>query len=547
MKMTKGQGLSFFAAIIAFTVFTISLFILVPVKTIVFWLGYLFAVYALIVMFVSLFKFFNKKSNDETFLNIPVVIICWVYLIAQFYLSFKEMVAMFMPYTYALVANLLVGAFFALLILIVSATTNRTEKNNARIQEKILFVQMIKNDLQSIDTNDSTLAKKVENLIEEITYCDPMSHSKLESIENNIRDKVTELTVSVDDTEKALDLCDKIAKLMKNRNNQCMTLKNVKDDAVINRESGKGGGIAIAGVSAAFIITLGVLALIFYIVPNTKYKEACDLMHAEKYDEARAAFEEIRGFKDTNYLINQMETEENDYAYDEAIAFMEEGKYEDAIVAFEALEGYKDSNSKISEINDLIIEDKYQMAEQAFADGDYDTALGLYNEIAPYKDSNDRIVAINNRLSDEGLMYFGMYNGEAVAWRVVERDGYNKMLLLADQPIRNLPITDEITYTQFNDSDVATWLNGTFIEDFSSDDLARIIETDGLKVFLLSKKDVERLIDKEADLSSDTDWWLRTTSDTGFMYMTPDGTIEDAGDNQFKDKGVRPAIWVSLE
>ena len=591
MKISKAQGVSFFVAIIAFAILSVALFISPAEKSIVFWLGYLFIVYAMLVMFVTLFKFFNKEVNGEQFLNLPVMVISWFYVLAQFYLSYREIISPFLPYKVALILNLTLGLVFTGLILVLGAATGKIEKNEQKVAEKVLFIRELKTDLQSIDTSDKELSKKIENLVEEISYSDPMSHSRLADIENSIKEKVAELEGCADDTSKAVALCDDIAKLLKKRNSQCLNLKGVKDEAEKTQEKGEGNKIAIIGIGAAFAVVLGVLALIFFIAPESDYKKACALMDEEKYELAITAFEGLKGYKDSDQKIEEineiklknaydsavelMENERydaateafkalGDYAdsvqkieeidtiihenaYAEAMKLMETEAYDDAIKAFEALDGYKDSNEKIEEIKNTVIEEKYVKAEQAMADGDYETALALYNEITPYKDSQDKIVTINNRQSEDSIMYLGTYDGKPVAWRIVEMDGYNKMLLLADQPIRDLPISDDITDTSFENSDIARWLNNDFIADFTQTDLDQIIETGGVNVFLLSEADVNRLKSKGVDLSADTDWWLKSESNKGFKYATSDGKVESAGDIHLRDKGVRPAIWINLK
>ena len=77
--------------------------------------------------------------------------------------------------------------------------------------------------------------------------------------------------------------------------------------------------------------------------------------------------------------------------------------------------------------------------------------------------------------------------------------------------------------------------------------MVRIISTDGGKVFLLNQASVEELISDNVDLSAGTDWWIAEKSDTGFMYVTAAGELNTEGDLVVRDKGVRPAIWLSLK
>ena len=505
MKLTKGQGISFFAAILAFVVLSVALFLLPVEHNLVFWLAYLFVVYAMGVMLVSVLHFFNRQVNEEQFMNLPVVMASWLYLIAQFYLSYREVTTLFLPYTLALVANLVLALVFTVLILVVSASMGHIEKSNEKITQKVLFIGTLKNQLSSIECSDGELRKRIDRIIEDVTYSDPMSHSALEETENRIMQKVRSLSENCTDTDKAMRLCDEISKLLKTRNEQCLTYKTIKDTAAAKTDTGNGNRIAVAGVGVAFGIVLAVLAIVFYIVPQSEYKNAC--------------------------------------------ALMESGDYEEAIASFENLNGFKDSVSKIEKIKETICEEKYEQAETALSDGDYDKAFELFFEIASYKDAKEKLVEIKNRTSSDAVIYFGTYQNEPVAWRIIESDNDKRLLLLADQSIKEMPISDDMSETTFEKSSLAKWLNGEFLSGFSSADIGRIIEIDGMKVSLLSDVQATAFQENGADLSADGDWWLRTedSGDIKFKYATVDGTIEETGDVHLRDKGVRPAIWVSLE
>ncbi len=591
MRLTKVQGISCFAAIVAFTVFSVALFVMPVEKNTVFWLGYVFALYALIVMFVSLLNFFNKQYKEEKFLNLPVVVLSWSFLTSQMGLSFREITNPFLSYTAALTANLITCGVFTVLILAVTAATNKIEKNDAKVVEKILFIDTLKNELKAIDTNDTVLKKKIATLLDDVTYSDPMSHSRLAEIEDQILEKTRSLSDNVGDVDAAIGLCDEISKLIKNRNNQCTTLKKVKDSADKDHNDGGGNKIAIVGIGVALLIILAAAALVLYIVPEKQYKNACELMDSKKYDEAIEAFvdlgdykdspekiEEIHkirkdadyesavqlmndakydeaieaftnlnGYKDSNEKIDDINTILKDAEYDSAVQLMNDEKYEEAITAFTNLNGYRDSNEKIDEIGKIIFEEKYNSAEEAFNSGDYDTALSLYKETTPYKESRDRIIDINNRLSSEDIMYLGTYNNEPIAWKIVEMHDYDEALLLADKPVRNLPISDDIADVSYEDSYIAKWLEEDFTGQFTEKDNSKIIETEGKKVFLLSDDDVERIKKNGVDLKSDSEWWIRTESSIGFKYVSESGDVTDSGDIHLRDKGVRPAIWINLK
>lgn len=556
MKLSKGQGISFFASIVLFTIFSIVFFLMPLNHTIEFWLGYFFAVYATGAMFVSLFTFFNKDTKEGKALSLPTVVSTWIYFILQMSISAWEMTTFNKGYLVAIVINLILGLVFLIIMLSTSAAAKKIDINEQHVKEKILFNKQLMNQLAGIVSSNEELMAKINTLVEDLKYSDPMSHSQLKMLENEIADKVDKLEEIINDSEKANELCDEIKKLIKNRNRQCITLKGVKDTEADKKISG-GNTTAVAGTLIALAIVLVTLTVSFYIIPEKQYKIAKSLIEENKYDEAIAAFTVLEDYKDSKDKIDEVEhlklEEERqnavalkDEKYNDAIELMKFEKYDEALTSFGELDGYKDSDKKIDEITEILNEQKYNQAENYFKEGDYESALTLYTELGDYKQSKDRIIEINNRQSSGTIIYLGMYDNEPIAWRIVKTE-QNKMLLLADKPLRELPITDDVGDVDFEDSYLAEWLNNDFISEFTENDLNKIIETDGLTVFLLNKTEVDDLLNKGVDIATDSDWWICSESKKGFKYVTANGQIKNRGDLSFRDKGVRPAIWIDLK
>ena len=546
MKLTKSQGVSFFAAIVAFAVLSIALFLLPIRKSIVFWSGYVFMVYSLVLMLVSLLKFFRNQSEEGRFLKSPIVVVSWLYLIAQIYLTYKEVTTLFLPYRLALIINLSAGLFFTILMMALSASSKRIEQNDNVVIEKRHYIDLLKFELQAIVSNDTDLKRKIDNLIDDVTYSDPMSHSDLSDIEDTIIFKIKELSEIASDPDLASIKCDEISRLLKRRNEQCLILKKVKEIPPKNHDN-SGTITAISGVGVALIFILGVMGVVFYVVPEMQYKDACELMDTKHYDRSLFLFEGIENYKDSSDRIQEIYTIMLQIKYDAASQLADSHQYEEAIVAFQEIIDFSDSSKRISDLETLIIERDYQLAENAFDAGDYDKALSLYVKVSPYMNSRDRIVDINNRLSSGAIIYLGTYKGEPIAWRILKMDGYKRMLLMTDKPIRNLPISDDIADTSFEDSELAHWINTEFIADFTEKEMGKILDSEPLKVFLLSKEEIQSLKASGKDFSSDSEWWIRSEGGKGFKYVTTDGVVKDGGDIHLRDKGVRPAIWMNLQ
>lgn len=503
MKLSKGQGISLFSVIIIFGIFNTVVFLAPLAHTVVFWLGNFFALFALITIGLTLVLYFRNSVKEEKFLSLPAVKTAWTYFVLQTALSLWEMIAFPYPYLVALIGNLVLGAIFSIIILSLYATSSRIDNAEQFTAEKVIFVKQLKLRLDSIETENIELSKRIKELSEDVHYSDAMSHSKLKDIEDNLADVVDDLAENISDTEKAFDLCNQAAKLLKTHNEQCKMYKGVKDVVAENaKRSSNGNGVAIAGVGVTLALFLVTLTVCFVIIPQNKYAAATKLLEAEKYDEATAAFEELGNFRD--------------------------------------------SEDKAEEIKTILNDKVYAEAEQLFVDGKYAEAIKIYKSLNGYKESKARIEEINNRLSNGNIIYFGTYNNEPIAWQIVKNEE-NKLLLLADETIKQLPVNSELKDIDFKDSTLNAWLNNDLIQDFTQDQKEKIITTDNVKIFLLNEKTIIELKEAKVDLSCDSEWWIVEKSETGFKYVSKSGSVVNEGDLVVRDKGIRPAVWISID
>lgn len=552
MKLTKSQGIGLFNAFLLFGVFNIIVFLAPLTHTVIFWLGYFFALFALGSIAVTSFLYFGKSVKEDRFLNVPAVKVAWSYFLLQMGLSIWEMIAFPLPYMPALIINLVLGALFSVIILSLYAAAEKINKSEQFTAEEIIFIKQLKLKLDSVETDNADLEKKIKKLCEDIKFSDPMIHSELKGTElelDNITDKLIE---SVSDIETALVLCDKAAKLLKKRNELCKIYKGVKDTAAAEVKNSKNGrGIAIAGAGVVFILFLITLTVCFIVVPQVKYNDALALFEAEKFAEATIAFAELGDYRDSEEKIEEINITVLDKQYDAAVELMDAKNYNEAISAFATLGDYRDSKEKAEEIRNTVLDNQYNEAEELFNAGEYSKAINIYTALNDYKDSKLRVEQIYNRLSEGDILYFGTYNGEPIAWKIMKTEA-EKILMITAEPVAEKPFHDEIKKITWETSSLREWLNKEFIESFSESQQRQIIATDadGIsdKVFLFSVNEMEELVKEEKITFRTTDeWWTRTSSEEGIMYATYKGWVKAEGDYIIRDKGVRPAIWLSLD
>ena len=94
-----------------------------------------------------------------------------------------------------------------------------------------------------------------------------------------------------------------------------------------------------------------------------------------------------------------------------------------------------------------------------------------------------------------------------------------------------------------------SYLYEDFLEEFSDDQRSRIIKSDeGLNddIFLLTEEQYNEY-SKNLSLNTYHDWWLRTKTDEGIMFVYGEtGEVNTTGEGVVRNLGVRPCVWISL-
>ena len=197
--------------------------------------------------------------------------------------------------------------------------------------------------------------------------------------------------------------------------------------------------------------------------------------------------------------------------------------------------------------------------------GDFLTAAdGFYMDELTFKASLKADILVGSKYK------FGTYTSTDISWRVLSVDETNNRALLVTENL----VTSMAYHSGSNNcstSDVRTWLNGTFLSGFTSDEQAKmlkvsisdgdnsnsvnIINTSGSDtVFLLSATDATSYFANNASRvcqfgGSNTVWWLRSPGAgvSCAAFVSSGGSVGVFGDRVFYARGVRPAFWLNLE
>ena len=142
-----------------------------------------------------------------------------------------------------------------------------------------------------------------------------------------------------------------------------------------------------------------------------KYKKAIELFNDNRYDDAKAAFLTLDGYKDSNLYIEKCDNLKKEQAYQEAVALYNKGDYEKAKTAFSNLNGYSDSKDYITKCDNGIKENAYQAAVALYNKGDYEKAKTAFTNLNGYSDSKAYIKKCDNAIIESKYQFaLKLYN-----------------------------------------------------------------------------------------------------------------------------------------
>lgn len=322
--------------------------------------------------------------------------------------------------------------------------------------------------------------------------------------------------------------------------------------------------VIVSAVTAAVIAFVVVWST--YIMPNSKYNDAVSLMESGKYQDAISAFGELAGYRDSLHKIEECKVAILEERYQEALAFIESGKYEEAAKILHELGSHKDSAAKSQEAIDKLESARAEARIQQFKESVKDCKAGDIITFGAYEQDNDPA------------------NGkENIEWIVLDvEDG--KALLISKYALDGKEYNDHKSNITWEECTLRNWLNNSFFDQmFSSKEQQYILSTTipaednnyhGTeagndtcdRLFLLSETEAKLYFNSDlqrqceptayaeahgAALSFDGNcwWWLRTPGirEENAVNVINDGTIISNGYRVDYLRGVRPALWVSIE
>ena len=304
-------------------------------------------------------------------------------------------------------------------------------------------------------------------------------------------------------------------------------------------------------------------------ISECKYNIANNLMSEGKYDEAIAVFQALGDYKDSIDIIIE-------YLNATASNLMKEGKYAEIVTLLDGLGDYNDGEDKIAEC-------RYKIANELAEKGQYNEAIAVFEPLGDYKDSVSKAKELKMSLLLKSktvgdTLYFGSYeqdnntsNGEEpIQWIVLDKT-QKSMLLISKYALECMPYDEIHVEKTWEQSDMRSWLNGTFWRTaFSSEEKNRIIATsldEGCidQVFLLNIAEAKKYFSSDnvrvckptehtvangvSDIFDTCCWWLRSISDIQTIAVVRyDGSFDSFSYySGYAHNAVRPAIRINLE
>lgn len=220
--------------------------------------------------------------------------------------------------------------------------------------------------------------------------------------------------------------------------------------------------------------------------------------------------------------------------------------------------------------NERLLE-RYTQAKNAMRTGkdeDLAWAKDVFLGMGDYKNSSSLAQKCEMLLTfrEGNTVTFGAYQGKPIRWRVADTSGKMRMLI-AEDVVLELPYNDLRVDVYWQTTTLRKWLNKEFLQEaFTAEQRLLIINTrrtneaneqfftnGGLptmdKVFIPSKRELDRYLPETKDRALGKWWWLRTPGDNllAVVAVEADGSVYLHGVNvNYPNGGVRPAMWVLL-
>lgn len=213
-----------------FIIYSILAFGVVGYRGSQFLITYLFTIISYASMLTIIWKICGKDNSlKDIYLGLPVIKEGAIYLVIQTFLSFLFMMLPAKLIIISIAIQLLLLLVYWILVLTAIGARNAIVNIDNKIWRKRNYLEVMKIEVESIkmEENDLEIKKALGDLSELIRFSDPMSSHELESLENDIMEKVTFLSMDYQSISKEtkMEQIKIITNKVNVRNMKCKMLK----------------------------------------------------------------------------------------------------------------------------------------------------------------------------------------------------------------------------------------------------------------------------------------------------------------------------------
>ena len=222
MRMLNTKPAIIVVAVIMVVAVT-ALFLVVNI-TPLFIVAYIFTLFGIVLFCVTgLYMKANPKSYPW-FAAFPIT--AWRYLLTQLALSAaivipENLVGRSLSMHWFLFLQIVLLAFFAILLTVIKGGKGVIERRDAGVNEKVISLRFMQADVESLARKMPEYGKYLKQVADALRYSDPMSHSSLNVYEEQIQRGIMEL----DGGENVPAQCTELLRLIADRNGRVKMMK----------------------------------------------------------------------------------------------------------------------------------------------------------------------------------------------------------------------------------------------------------------------------------------------------------------------------------
>lgn len=187
--------------LILFIVYSVIMIFLFPIKTIGFFISYIFTVIFLIIAYLII-KYIDKNyPENNTYLYTFTYMMLFIQMILSIILSVFNIF-----FNITIIVNVLFLALFIIITVLLLRSTDYIEEVQEETERKTEFIKKIKEELEIIEVKYKNDSINFNGLKDKIRFSNQVSNEKSFEIEKEILDKFSNLKMLINENSDKKDI-----------------------------------------------------------------------------------------------------------------------------------------------------------------------------------------------------------------------------------------------------------------------------------------------------------------------------------------------------